>query len=171
ARSDQSDTAIQTLTYYVSQFPTQPGFPNAEYQLALLLLEQGEFDKAQTLLTRILRDYPDSPIASSAAYLAAEAANTNERANARANRRLGSALSSLLPSQSGPLGTFLATVLTTIVSTYLSYREKIHKGQSSTVILVLLLVGLATYSAFLNVRSQQEDSRALVASVAQNGRR
>jgi TolA-binding protein len=170
-RSDHSDVAIQTFSYYVTQFPDQPGIPNAEYQLALLYLEKGRFDKAQTLLTKILRDFPNNAVSSSAAYLAAQSAETMEHSNSEANRRVGSVVSDLLPSQSVPLGTYIAAFLTTIVSTYLSNREKIHKGHSITVICVLVLAALATYTAFVNVRSRQDVSRALVTSAAEDGKR
>jgi hypothetical protein len=153
--------------YFLHQFPEQPGTDIARYHLALLDLKQERLGEAESLLTAVLRDTPDSPLAPSAAYLAAETAKLIADRDMRVNQRVGHALAQSLPDAPGPMVLLGLTIAATIGHVYLAHREKLRRGTPLTVIEVLFVLMLTGYTTFLNQRKQILAIQPLAKAAAQ----
>jgi tetratricopeptide (TPR) repeat protein len=164
--SEDEKRAIAALQYFDEQFKDQPGIDNAKYQLALLRASRGEFSQAQLQLSQLIRDYPQSPLISSASFLAARSAEYMVQNESSANGTAGKLVSTLLPPNSTALLGFVVSILITIVSTHLGHREKLQKGQPLTVLLVVCLIALSASSSVINVRSQSQQAQALASSAS-----
>jgi tetratricopeptide (TPR) repeat protein len=166
-RTERTDEAAAMFAYFLRHFPGQRGVDSARYHLALWELKRARPASAQTLLTAILRDTPESPVASSAAYLAAEAAQVLAQRESAPNLRVGAVVADLLPSQQGPLGAVGLSIIIAVLSTFLSHRDKLRQGRPMTVLLVLLLAALSAYNVIINQQSRAKQNRVLAETAYQ----
>jgi len=163
----RTDEAASMFRYFLSRYHEQKGNDSARYHLGLIELKQGNLAEAESLLTALVRDTPDSPIAASASYLAADTAKVLAQRESAPNLRIGTALAELLPSQSGPMAGLVATVIVTLLSTMFSHKDAFRKGKPLTRFLVVVIVALSVFNAVINQRSQAQQTKGLVAAASQ----
>jgi hypothetical protein len=165
------DESAGLFRYFLYRYRDQKGTDSARYHLGLLELRRGNLAEAESLLTALLRDTPDSPVATSASYLAAETAKVLAQRESAPNLRLGTVVADLLPSQSGPMAGLAASVILTLISTLFSHKDTLRKGKPLTRLLVLLIVGLSVFNAVVNQQSRAQQTRVLAAAASQQSAR
>ncbi len=161
------DEAAGLFRYFLYRYWDQKGSDSARYHLGLFELKRGNLAEAEWLLTALLRDTPDSPVATSASYLAADCAKVLAQRESAPDLRIGTAVAELLPSHSGPMAGLAGTVILAFISTMFSHREAFRKGKPLTRILVLVIVALSIFNAVVNQQSRAQQTKALVAAASQ----
>ena len=170
-RITRLDEAAGLFRYFLYRYRDQKGTDSARYHLGLFELKRGNLAEAESLLTALLRDAPDSPVAASASYLAADTAKVLAQRESAPNLRIGTVVAQLLPSQSGPMAGLAASVILTLLSTLFSHKDALRKGKPLTRLLVVLIVALSVFSAVVNQQSRVQQTRALVAAALQQSAR
>jgi tetratricopeptide (TPR) repeat protein len=165
------DEAAGLFRYFLYRYRDQKGSDSARYHLGLIELKRGNLAEAESSLTALLRDTPDSPVAPSASYLAADTAKVLAQRESAPNLRIGTAVAELLPSQSGPMAGLAASVILTLISTLFSHKDTLRKGKPLTRLLVLLIVALSVFNAIVNQQLRSQQTRALVAAALQQSPR
>jgi TolA-binding protein len=169
--NDDLDEAARIFVYFLREFPQQPGTDVARYHLAALYLQREKLHEAESLLTAILRDTPDSPLAASAAYVAAENASLLARRDTEANHRVGTVVAQILPTALGPMVSQSFAIVAAIGTLFLYFlinRDKLRKEKSLlTVICILFVMLLNGYTTYQNQQKQMREVNAITKAAAQ----
>jgi predicted Zn-dependent protease len=163
-RAERSREAAGLFRYFISRYQNQPGLDLARYHLALLEIDAGRLASAESLLTAVLRDSPNSPVATSVGYVAAETAKVLAGQESSANSRVGALVASLLPTHPAAITGFALSLAIALLNAYIKLKDE---RRPYTVALVLLVVSMSLYSLIANQREKAKDIRQIASSSSQ----
>jgi len=152
-----SDLARSFFMFFLASFPNAEGTDAARLHLAVIDLERNKRGEAEVLLTSMLRDTPESPLAPTASYLAVETAKVSSAYEASWNQKMGRTVATIFPSRPWPLLVLLLSLVVAVGDIYISHKEKLRRGTPTTVVEVLLVLILTAYTTIVN---QQRDALA-----------
>jgi tetratricopeptide (TPR) repeat protein len=158
---DRANESAELFRYFISRYQGQPGLDGARYHLALREIQAGHLANAESLLTAVLRDSPNSPVASSATYLAAATARVLANQESSANGKVGGWVASFLPMNSAAMAGFVLSFAIALLTAYIKIKDE---KRLYTIALVLLVFLMSVYSLVANQREKARDIRQIAGS-------